>query len=233
MANVTLLRQSLEDYNKKFDAANTAYLAGYGAYQTQFDAYKTATDNYNAQVEAFNAAGATAGSIFQNEQGTLSQYDIDGNVQAFKPSTGGQYDMNTGGYVDGSGNNVTAGDAYKAADGTWVYDVTTTTAPGTSTVSTVPISVSAYHPGTAPVAPTAPSDPELIRKPNLTVSDLKELQNPGLDQAGMQMAMNNGLLGKSELAGMEQSKNSAFADPEDPNNLKDVGVLARVMGGQL
>lgn len=248
MANVRLLRQSINDYTKKFDAANAAYLAGYGDYQAQYDAYSAATNDYNARVAAFNAVGAQAGDIFQNEQGTLSKYGDDGKPIPYTLESSGLNYAGLGGIGgndagNSEGGNTQYGEPYKNDSGVWVMD-TLQTSPtydalgnvvGSTTAKTgsITIPVTAYHPGVAPTAPVEPIAPELIKKPNLTVSDIRELQNPGLDQAGLQMSMNRGIIGKSELAGMEQSKNSAFVDPEDPNNLKDVGILARTLGGQL
>ena len=85
----------------------------------------------------------------------------------------------------------------------------------------------------APTAPTAYEQPPPPREPNLTVGNIREMKNPGRDMAGLQMAANMGIIGKSQLADNERSKVSAFADPDDPNNLKDAGILARTIGGQL
>ncbi len=235
MARVRLLRQQLEDYNKQAVASGKEYDQRYADYQTQFNAYGEATNQYNAGVEAFNAAGARAGDIFQNEQGTLSQYDNNGNPLPFMDN---QAPMG-----DESGGSTTFSKPYKNDQGLWVYDTTYTASngrtedgqvvPGQTYTQTNPIAVKAYHPGVAPTAPAEPAPPTDVRPPNFTQSDLAELRNPSQDAAGLQMMMNKGLIGKSELADNERSKGSAFADPNDPNNLKDSGILARVLGGQL
>lgn len=73
-----------------------------------------------------------------------------------------------------------------------------------------------------------------VKDPNLTVSNIKELENPSADPAGLNLQQSYGLQGKSQLAGdVANSRFSAFADPEDPNNLAERGILARTLAGQL
>lgn len=72
------------------------------------------------------------------------------------------------------------------------------------------------------------------QQPNLTQSNLKELKNPSYDPAGVVAMGNYGIDVKSQLAGeVANSRVSAFADPEDPNNLAERGILARTLAGQL
>lgn len=84
--------------------------------------------------------------------------------------------------------------------------------------------------------PFMPDRPELVepKQPNLTVSNINELKSPSSDQAGLALQAAVGLQGKSQLAGdVANSKVSAFADPEDPDNLAERGILARTLAGQL
>lgn len=84
-----------------------------------------------------------------------------------------------------------------------------------------------------PIIPNEPVVQE-VKEPNLTRSNIKELQSPSSDQAGMALQQAYGLQAKSALAGdVDNSKVSAFADPEDPNNLAERGILARTLAGQL
>ena len=86
----------------------------------------------------------------------------------------------------------------------------------------------------APNQPAEPADPQNVRPLNLTERNIRELRSPSQDMAGMQMSANVGLIGKSELVGNETAgPGSAFADPDDPHNLKEKGILAQVLGGQL
>ena len=226
MARVKLLRQSLEDYNKKIMAGDAEYQSAYGVYSGK-------TDAYNAQINAFNQElkGLDAGEIIQ---------DADGGLQQLDPKRG--LIRYTGPTVDAFSQGPQPGPAYQDKGGGWFYDTPVLINDATyddagnqispaqygTRKTSIPVEVA--HPGTAPAAPTQGAVPRI---PNLTQGDIRELQNPGLDQAGMQMMANKGIIGKTELAGLDQSKISAFADPEDPNNLKEAGILARTLGGQL
>lgn len=81
-----------------------------------------------------------------------------------------------------------------------------------------------------------PDTPEVDvpQQPNLTQSNIKELQNPSYDPAGVVAQGNYGINAKSQLAGdVANSRISAFADPEDPNDIASRGILARTLAGQL
>lgn len=248
MANARLLRQYIGDYNKKLAAEQGAYEDRYAGYKTQYDQYAAQAQAYNQQIDQFNAAGAamTPGDIWQDETGKLMQYDKKGNPVAY----GGQ---SLGGFADEYGHTLTYGTPYKASNGLWYYDVMQTSPgspggydeygqpipakPGTTTkVDTAYIPVKAFHPGTAPVAPAEPAAPAEVKPPNFTVNDVKELVEPGQNQAQLAMSAARGYIGKSELAAEnDPSKNSAFANlaGDDPAGLKEKGVLSRVIAGQL
>lgn len=247
MANARLLRQYIGDYNKKLAAEQGAYEDRYAGYKTQYDQYAAQAQAYNQRIDQFNAAGAamTPGDIWQDETGKLMQYDKKGNPVAYGGSGGS--------FADEYGNTTTMTAPYRAANGAWYYDVMQTSPgspggydeygqpipakPGTTTkVDTQYIPVKAFHPGAAPTAPAEPAAPAEVKPPNLTQNDIKEMQNPGLNQAELAMSAARGYIGKSQLASEnDPSKNSAFANlaGDDPNNLKEKGVLARVVAGQL
>lgn len=234
MPNARLLRQYLTDYNREVQGANKDY-------KEQYATYKTAIEGYNAQIAAFNAAaqGMTPGDIYQNEQGGLTQFDDKGNPVAYSsayPSWG----------YDESGSTTSAGAPYKAADGLWYYDITTTTPgqgtnlitgepnPSTTTVSKQYIPVKAFHPGTYS-GPQAPKQEE-PKAPTFTVNQLEELASPTQNQAGVVKAQALGYSGNSSLvAERDPSRNSAFANlkDDDPNQLKAKGVLARAIAGEI
>lgn len=83
--------------------------------------------------------------------------------------------------------------------------------------------------------PVAPAQPEAPPGPSLTNNDYKALANPGTDPAGVVRDNNMGYTGNSEIAALNDTpmRNSAFSDPEDPQGLKESGILARTLGGQL
>jgi len=224
MARVKLLRQTLEDYNKKITALDTAYQQQYGVYAGQADAY-------NAKIEAFNVAMGKIkpGFVYEDESGRLKEVSPKGEIRNYS----------AGSILHGPLPTIS-----KTPEGVWQKTTTIEREPAVTDENgkiitpavtesySSPIKVNAIHPGTASTLnpPTQPTPP---MAPNLTQGDMRELRAPSLDQAGMQMAANKGIIGKSELTGMEQSKISAFTDPEDPSNLKEAGILARTLGGQL
>lgn len=208
MANVRLLRQSIDDYQKRIAAANAQINAGNDAYQAAYGGYAQQTDAYNAQVNAFNQA-AQGGGVY---------------------SEGGKYFSAT------TGDPVDAGSLVTGEDGTqtWVIPNSPIMGSDNDPVGDTVLPYIGEKPGAAPVAPADPTAPAYIKPPNLTASNMRELSNPGMDQAQLAMARARGFEGKSSLAGDEMTApNSAFADPDDPNNLAERGILARVMGGQL
>ena len=223
MANVRLLRQSIEDYQKDASVANEGYEAAYGNYATEFAAAQAAeaaaVKGYNDRLAAAEASKTplavdigsgykiigTSGdgrvvpvvSDLKNQVGDFVFTRLpDGNLQLYKLV---QQDWQNKGY------------------------------------KAVEQPVPALEKLTPTVMPTAPAEPKPVQAPNLTVSNTRELMNPGQNQAQLDMQSAKGILGKSELAGDQQAamRGSAFADPNDPQGLKERGVLARVMGGQL
>lgn len=253
-ASAKLLRQYQADYQKKLAKEQGAYEDRYAGYKTQFDQYARQATAYNQKIDQFNAAGAamTPGDIYQNESGTLTQFDENGNPVAYGGPGGGPGDW-FGDEFGTTGTTITTGTPYRATNGAWYYDVMQTTAgtpesydeygqpiattPGTTTkVDTKYIPVKAFHPGVAPSAPADPALPNQVRAPSFTVGDIREMTTPGQDQAGLAMSAARGYIAKSQLAAEnDPGKNSAFANlaGDDPNNLKQAGVLSRVIAGQL
>ena len=75
--------------------------------------------------------------------------------------------------------------------------------------------------------------PEEPKGWNPSLREIDELRAPTVDAAGAQMATARGEGAKIGLVNEAAGRDSAFADPEDPTNLADKGILARVLGGQL
>lgn len=210
MANVRLLRQGIEDYQKRVEASNAAIDASNAAYEAAYAGYAGQTDAYNASVNAFNAA-AQGGGVY-SDGGKYFDVSTGAEVQGGLTTLNGKqmFELPPAGIMMGSDNDAasTGGGELRTYIGA--------------------------KPGAAPTAPAEPAAPEPVKVPNLTTSNMAELSNPGLDQAGIAMARAQGFEGKSALKGDEMTgAGSAFADPEDPNNLAERGILARVMGGQL
>lgn len=83
--------------------------------------------------------------------------------------------------------------------------------------------------------PDAPTQ-DVPKEPTFTVNQLEEMANPSNSAAEINRAQAFGYSGKSALvAERDPTKNSAFANlgGDDPNNLKEKGVLARAIAGEI
>lgn len=207
MANVRLLRQALTDYDKKVNQANS----GYGA---EYDAYAEKVNKFNDLPYVMEGEALGGG---------------DWRVKL----SNGQSVIMPAGYED-----------QRPAAGTRYMRTETVTVPGDPEAGTPERTVQLPRFGTdpsqyygAPVnAPTQSTPPRL---PSLTERDYAEIANPSTDQAGVAIANAKGYTGNSPLVAENQSAarmspfQSAFNDPQDPQNLKSRGILARTLGGQL
>lgn len=181
MANVRLLRQSLEDYNNRVAKLDSQYQSQYGQYTKDVEAY-------NADVSLHPHDPARSAAVGKQ------QY-----IMGYGPDT-----------QEWSGNGV---------DGS---------------VQTVRHPIYADSPTTL-ATPVAPVQGVAPPPPSFTNNDIRAMANPGTDPAGVVRDNNKGYSGNSEIAAMNDTpmRNSAFADPEDPQGLKERGILARTLGGQL
>lgn len=85
-------------------------------------------------------------------------------------------------------------------------------------------------------APANAPTQETPKAPTFTVNQLEEMANPSNSAAEINRAQAFGYTGKSALvAERDPTKNSAFANlgGDDPNQLKDRGVLARAIAGEI
>jgi len=228
MANARLLRQSIEDYQKDVNGqvaqANDAYTADYAAYKAGMNAYNSQVSDYTSKVDAIKAGGTGWLPI---GDGTYNLFKgVNGNLIPAYSENVTPLSALPENYSPGPNtilvNEGGVGQNYWRSSTGQKWNKTAA-APIISSVS-----------ATAPNAPIE-AKVELPKEPNITVSDTRELMNPGQNQAQLSMNTAKGILGKSELAGDQQvaMRGSAFADPNDPQGLKERGVLARVMGGQL
>lgn len=89
------------------------------------------------------------------------------------------------------------------------------------------------------IAPTTPQMGEVPKSPSLTQNDYEAMRYRTQDPAGMAMETAKGLVGKSDVEALNDqgskftAQQNPFADPNDPQNLRERGVLARTLGGQL
>ena len=192
MANVRLLRQSVDDYNARVARIDAQY-------QSQYAQYTKDVEAYNADVIAhpYNEAKSQMSGGPRYFMG----YQPDHEVQATDPDTGAPV-------TDAAGDPVMT-----VRRGEKIYADSPTTLAN-------------------PVAPTQGVAPP---PPSFTNNDIRAMANPGTDPAGVVRDNNKGYSGNSEIAAMNDApmRNSAFADPTDPQGLKERGILARTLGGQL
>lgn len=221
MANVRLLRQLVSDYNNRIDKANTDYEKRWGIYEQAVNAY-------NAKIEDAKSGTPYVGQTSKG-WGIFGGVDSRGNI-AYKSSAKVYNSASELPKTDKIGVRmlVREGDRYQEYKPQVTlprYNSAGGFKPSGQYYSALP---------TASDVPSEPAGPDEIAPINLTEKDKGLLQNPTLGPSEMNMAAARGVVGKSNLSGDELSAPiSAFADPEDPNNLKERGVLARVLGGQL
>lgn len=222
MANARLLRQSIEDYQKKYDTTAKDFNARYKE-------YTDAVDGYNAEMDKL-AQTPGAAAYVSNPDGTYSKVISKSGKLIFAPT-----EQKIKGVKEVPVSNPRSGPSTVLVTEGPDKGAYAWTVQG-GNVGWFPVGVSAGAP--PPMIynqPVAPKEPDSIRAPNITVSGSRELQNPGLDQSQLNLVGAKGIIGKSNLVADQQPamRGSAFADPSDPNGLKERGVLTRVLGGVL
>ena len=209
MVMARLLKNRLESYVNNVNRAEADYAQAAGPYNAAIESIRAGTPyairNPDGTVQIVGGATETGDLQLLNTKVATSPPKNKGDFGGL--STGTKMYA-----LDGSGNvRQYWMDIAPGGSGMKVYSSKTTT-------------------------PFMPDRPELVepKQPNLTVSNINELENPSADQAGLALQAAVGLQGKSQLAGeVANSKVSAFADPEDPNDIASRGILARTLAGQL
>ena len=169
MANVRLLRQTLEDYQNKVDAYNGA-----------FDQYNSNADKYNAEQNAWAAAVNAA-----NQSATPSAYQLqNGNYRIASKNHAQLPESNP---LSLTAPVFASKEAWQQSGSKLGY---VQVSPGTVQYYTTdqtagPLTMSSIELGATP-KPTQPDDPKLV-SPNVTASNANELRNPGLNQAQAQL----------------------------------------------
>jgi len=224
MANARLLRQRVEDAQKEQVALNAQYEKDYEAYVGEVDKFNAGVTSslWNPETHVYLRDAKAQNESYARSIGPSS---YDPSKLEFAPSSSvSDKVIENSPLMEQLVRNPTTGkvEIYTAsvvpdADGAPTQNKTWALS-GEANILNSNIKV--------PV-------PQAARTPNLTVSDIRELADPGQNQASLSMLAAKGIIGKSQLAGDYYSKNSAFNDPKDQNNLKQHGVLARTLGGQL
>ena len=217
MANVRLLRQQVQDYQRELMAVNRDYRADYNQYKEAVDSYNTAVAARNTQIANAQKNGTNLAEPINGG----SSYKVLSGVNAGREvPLVTSLNKNVGDYVfkhNGSGGLT----LYKLQNVSWSQK-------GYVGVATVGKATA------LPASPVAPEEPDAPPGPSFTEKEKKLLTNPTAGPAEMNMGNAKGVSLQSSLAGeVPTASTSPFANPEDPNNLKEKGVLARVLGGQL
>lgn len=259
MPNVKRIRQDQEAAQKRY-ATYADQIAAYNANVDQVNAAnQSANDLYNSQAAEYNAwqeqvkAGAASGyykldngkyMALTGRDGALVPVDYHRRSQtaemgamfnSLEEAKASNYEGNflvrnpdgTATPYNGTTKFVQAGpDYYQEVSIPWQA---TSMASQWNPVTRV---AEFNTPAPTPQEVTTPT-PEQPKAWNPSRRDLAELQAPTVDAAGAQMATARGEAANAGLVNEAVGRGSAFADPEDPNNLADKGILARVLGGQL
>jgi hypothetical protein len=241
MSRAKLLRQYLHDYNRKVEKADDIYREQYGT-------YKAKAEEYNAFVNSVKAGQQQAVGEYAPGAYTLLKGYTDDQGQAGL----------TAAYADKKGNPQMAGalvDKLPEGNAAGLNGVYVKNPNGTATFhswsggglfgNTVDEFGQEIPQGwqntgysarimdnsgiTAPEQHAPPA-------PRFTQNQIREMEHPTDDAAGIVKAQALGYSGNPQLKGLEPaSRNSAFSNigGDDPNNLKDKGVLARAIAGEI
>lgn len=238
MSRAKLLRQYLHDYNRKVEKADDIYREQYGT-------YKAKAEDYNAFVNSVKAGQQQAVGEYAPGAYTLLKGYTDDQGQAGL----------TAAYADKKGNPQMAGvlvDKLPEGNAAGLNGVYVKNPNGTATFHTwnggtdmLGNQIEGVTPGwqnsgysarimdnsgiTAPEQHAPPA-------PRFTQNQIREMEHPTDDAAGIVKAQALGYSGNPQLKGLEPaSRNSAFSNigGDDPNNLKDKGVLARAIAGEI
>lgn len=246
MSRRSIILQELEENEKKLNAYNQA-VQGYNANVESRNA------NYNAQVANYNAwldqvrAGADRG-YFKVADGSW-QYatGVNGDITPIAPAGKRTAPLSFHGIY----NSVDEAKATRMDAGYYLVrnkDGSATPYQATSSPSEptpVHVPLSTNYAATARIgefnvpAPTAPATPEQPEFYTMSRREQVELNNPMQTGAQATLAENRGMPAKTELANQKSTglagaqDTSAFAERDREESIKQSGILARVLAGQL
>lgn len=252
MANVRLLRQRFSDYNAAIQRANAQYQGDYATYEGKVEEWNAIARKTPYLLASTRVAGGgilgqpnryvlTVSAPRASEQGkigipTLPGMDVtDPSIEPIIPVTGsGQYQLPDQYVVD---KPPVAGEYLS-----WEKQVVPATYDRFGTVIT-PEQITwkpifDKHPAGAGEVPEAP-EIAAPREPSVTPQEMKMLSAPPTNAAGVEMARAKGYTGVSELVAENEDRSritafqSAFDNPDNPQALKDRGILAKTLAGKL
>lgn len=182
--------------------------------------YGSVAELNGTKPNSFQISTGLSGAWVRNPDGTASRYEwASYDEHTIQPGEAGYVENNGlqhGGWRPEGGVDPNYRPAYTG----WVE-------------AGAPVKIAEFNtkpPTTQGVTVPTPEEPKGW---NPSLREIAELRAPTVDTAGAQMATARGEGAKTGLVNEAIGRESAFADPEDPNNLADKGILARVLGGQL
>ena len=254
MANVRLLRQQVTDYKRNFDLSRQRYLDEHEKYAADSDVFNA----HYSQFPAYEGSAAIPSTLYYDREtdsikdiyGRDASRIIGGGIGAFTSGILGRdlapanktYNYATPGtaHMDAA-QVIQSGDKWVSIDSPEgqaavavakdAYDVGAQNYSGGTqdTYSPYP----EFSPGSTAywdkysntwrnyrAAPAVPEQ-RRVRAPNLTQKEVGILEGKISEDS------------YADLAKEDISPTSAFADPEDPYNLKDAGVLTRAIAGKI
>lgn len=258
MANVRLLRQRISDHNAAIARANARYESDYNTYAGKVDAWNKIAketpylleatkvsrgilnnpDTYRLTVSSKKISDLPmiTGKKISDLPVIIGQpQTVDPDASPVIPVTGsGQYELPDYYAID----NAPKPGQYLS----WEKQVTPATYDARGyeltpeQVTWKPVFTE--HPEGAGELPVAPGI-NAPREPSATPQELQALLSNSTDAAGVEMARAKGYSGVSELAAENEDRSritafsSAFDNPDNPQALKDRGILAKTLAGKL
>jgi hypothetical protein len=223
MANVRLLRQRLSDYDAAIQRINRNYEGDY--------------EEYGAKVNAWNAIASKTPYVTQILDTSPTQIGdgdpLGGAGKLVRLSDGQRVVLDAGpveGLVEGAYYNGPSSSQVPTGE---------VDAYGQPIMKSVTTHGFSKLPAAAGPLPEDPVMPDAPREPNLTQRDVRTLMAPPTNAAGVEMARAKGYTGNSELVAENEDRSritafqSAFDNPDNPQALKDRGILAKTLAGKL
>lgn len=247
MANVRLLRQRISDHNAAIARANAQYESDYNTYAGKVDAWNKIAKETPYLLEATKVSRGILNNPDTYRLTVSSKKSSDLPVIIGQPPT-----------VDPDGSPVipvTGSGQYRLPD---YYAIDNAPKPGQYLSWEKQVTPATYdargneltpeqvtwkpvfndYPEKAGEIPVAPGI-NAPHEPSATPQELQALISNPTDAAGVEMARAKGYSGVSELAAENEDRSritafsSAFDNPDNPQALKDRGILAKTLAGKL
>ena len=231
MANVRLLRQQVTDYQRKYALDRRKYEKNYNKYAADSEAFNAEMTRMSAETAAqVGPEYQYSMPYYDSEKGYvvdavtgaavtgIGGQDVSAAIAATQPSDPTIHNQRAWAVGDKTYDSFMAA---RDAGGQSIFNPFSTAEPDQSKAITAVV-WDAYGNAwrrylSSPDVPTQ----HQTKAPNLTQKEVGILQGEVSPYS------------YAEMAKEDTSPTSAFADPEDPYNLKDAGVLTRAIAGKI